>query len=100
MTLKNMKWNVRSKTYTTLVSADHNLSGNSYVLGKISGIAEMMFGGRKMSCWHSYGADDARYFTVYTSPGKYELFQKKIEEFYPGLCVFDVTLDPIKEMHI
>lgn len=92
MGIIGMKWSTRSEMHTTMVRGDHKLSGNKYVLGKISGIADVIFGDKNMYCWQSHEKENVRYFTVHSKPWKYEKFKKRVEEFYPGLCEFDVIL--------
>lgn len=92
MKIEGTKWNFGSKLHTTMVRGDRKLSGNDYVFGRISGIADVIFGGKKISTWYSVEHTGARYFTVYSGPLRYWLFKRKVEKNYPGLCEFDVIL--------
>lgn len=97
MYVKGKKIELGSRLYKTMVRNDHKLSGNDYVYGKISGIADAIFGGKKLTSWYSHKDDRTRYFEVYSSPLKYWLFRKKVEKIYPDLCDFDVDVTKSEE---
>lgn len=83
---------MEKRKYYTLIRKDHKLGDNVYVHGVVSGI-------RFMICEyeghipHGIGKlENGMMLISECSPEDYELFTKKVEEFYPGLCIFDYQM--------
>lgn len=78
--------------YKTLVKNDHPLGRNNYVLGRISGIAFMIFDYHTDESILAYGNVDIDEGVLMTHEGthdQYKNFASTIEKNYPELCVFD-----------
>ena len=74
----------------TLVKADHKLGGNQFVLGRISGAMAAMCKEEPTSLEFGIGAcDQGAILTTETTDAKYKNFTNAIENWFPGLCVFD-----------
>jgi hypothetical protein len=74
------------KNFKTYVKADHKLSGNEYIKGRISGIARVI-------CGEAVGVglvdNEGGVLMFHTcTKRQYEKFRKIIEELYPDLCTF------------
>lgn len=82
---------METRKIKTLVKSDHTLGKDGFVLGRIMGAMAVMckedpamgleFGRGFCKC--------GNIFVTETTDEKYEAFTSVIENWYPGLCVFD-----------
>lgn len=81
--------------FKTLVREDHKFGMNDYVLGRVSGILEVICDGKRNgidepgvdAMWEIPGVGST--FTTLCEPEQYEQFANLIEKHYPGLCIFN-----------
>ena len=75
--------------FETLIREDHKFGRNKYIQGVITGWADLIF----EDCYHTYWIRSEDWggtkFGVICTYRDYERFVHKVEERYPGLCVFD-----------
>lgn len=75
--------------FKTLVKSDHPKFGdNKFVRGKILAYQEMICDDGVVGTYPIPVIEEGRIFQTGCTPDKYEQFAKKVEEMYPGLCVF------------
>ena len=77
------------RMFYTLVKADHKLGGNTYILGRISGIKSVLCDEDYKIAIANMKKDNGTILSVLTTNEQYEKFTKYIEDIYPDLCIFD-----------
>lgn len=75
--------------FETLMRGDHKLGKSKYVMGVITGWADLIFEDCYHTPWMSREDCPGKKFGVMCSWRDYERFAHKVETVYPGLCVFD-----------
>ena len=84
--MKEEETKMGKKTFVTFVRDDHALSGNQYVLGRISGIASCK---AKLVPKGIRKQKDGLTVLEHRCWGwQYKRFIQKIETLYPELCIF------------
>lgn len=82
------------RIYWTKIDGTNETFGKnfSYVRGRISGFMEVLCG---KNCTPTYIDPETRnvHMSVKCTEEQYRVFQKKVEEHYPGLCDFDVEFE-------
>ena len=84
---------MEKRIFVTRIKRNHKLSGNEFVIGKISGIQHMFNSPEDGEITefaivaHDDGSCDLR---VACSETRYKVFVGIVEKLYPGLCEFDV----------
>lgn len=82
---------METRTIKTLVKSNHKLGTDVFVLGRIMGaMAVMCKDDPAKGLEYGQGiCGSGHIFVAKTTDEKYEAFTNVIEEWYPGLCVFD-----------
>ena len=75
--------------FETLIREDHKFGKSNYVMGVITGWADLIFEDCFHTTWMLNENWPGKKFGVMCSWRDYERFAHKVEERYPGLCVFD-----------
>ncbi len=73
--------------FKTLVKNDHNLGGNEYVLGRISGIGLMVKDYEELT-YPIQRIDEGNIITMKCTLAQYENFINAVDLHYPELCEF------------
>ena len=76
------------KIFKTLIRKDHKLGGNKYVYGVVNGIRFAICEDGESIPFGNGEIDEGRIVMTRCTPEVYEQFTKKVEEVYPGLCIF------------
>ena len=81
---------MEKRIFKTIVKYDHDLGGEEYVLGRISGIQLAMCDeDPKNGFVWSYVPGVGDMIKTECTSEQYDAFAKVIEKLYPGLCIFD-----------
>lgn len=73
------------KKYATVIKKDHELGGNDYVVGRISGILYVVCGGEEEP--HTE-IETGRVLIANCTWEAYDRFKTIVKNLYPGLCKF------------
>lgn len=79
------------KRFQTAIDGKHKLGSNDFVLGRIMGIMHIMCDGQISGNFALKRNEelDLWILTTECTRRRYNAFVDRIEEEYPGLCVFD-----------
>lgn len=79
---------MEKKKFKTLVKADHKLGGNTYIEGRISGMAYVICEVYNSIPHGIKHCDKGMLFQVVCTDEQYANFKDMVEKDYPGLCEF------------
>ena len=85
---------MKKTTFKTLVRGDDKLGKKDYVIGVIMGIqyAVCKENMKDIQIPIAVQANGDHVIPVTCTKRQYKSFTKVVEQYYPGLCIFDVTV--------
>lgn len=78
---------MENQKFKTLVKSEHNLGGNDYILGRISGIGLMVKDYEDVT-YPIQRIEEGNIITMKCTLAQYENFINAVETHYPELCKF------------
>lgn len=85
--------------YVTALNPEHILEDNNYVLGRISATFRIICNMDNLQCygvWNKESDTPMTCFVTQTTMEKYSEAMNIIEGWYPGLCIFNYSLEKIE----
>lgn len=80
---------MEKRKYYTVIRKEHKLGENLYVIGVVSGLRFALCEDKDSYPWGNGEIEEGYILVTECTSELYENFTKRVEEIYPGLCIFD-----------